>query len=74
MSVTIANDNIVTIDQRELKRLQSVEKVWSEIFFALKACNPDCFLGARTGAEGALREIVRLQQIEKLVACITPGA
>jgi hypothetical protein len=60
-----------TISTHEYTRLREVERTWEAIFEALKSHKDDCFSQPyATGRECAVREIVRLQQIEKLVDSI----
>jgi hypothetical protein len=57
------NDNLTTIDRRELERLQGVEKAWSAVFFALQQGNDRAFQRPLTGKECAVAEIERLQSL-----------
>lgn len=67
MNIATKDDRNVGIDPRELARLYEVERTWGAIFEALKRHSPDCFTHPVGGRQCALMEIVRLQQIEKLV-------
>ena len=59
--------SLTTISTHEYTRLREVERTWEAIFEALKRHKDDCFSQPyATGRECAVREIVRLQQIEKL--------
>jgi hypothetical protein len=53
--------NVITIDTRELERLQSCEAAWSRCFMALLACNDQAFQRPLTGTDCAIEEIYRLQ-------------
>ena len=59
--------SLTTISTHEYTRLREVERTWEAIFEALKRHSPDCFTHPVSGRQCALTEIVRLQQIEKLV-------
>jgi hypothetical protein len=61
-------DNLTQITTHEYTRLREVERTWEAIFETLKRHKDDCFSQPyTTGRECAVREIERLQQIEKLV-------
>ena len=60
--------SMTTISTHEYTRLRGVEATWEALFAALKSHTPDCFSQHYlSGRECAVREIVRLQQIEKLI-------
>jgi hypothetical protein len=59
---------MTTISTHEYTRLRGIEATWEALFAALKSHTPDCFSQPYiSGRQCALMEIVRLQQIEKLV-------
>jgi hypothetical protein len=53
-----------TIDNRELSRLQAVERAWTAVFETLRKHNNQAFTMPMTGTECAVAEIARLQRIE----------